>query len=109
MNMLYGAEHIEQLKKKIQIHEIVKSKLNDSDDKARKRKLGSDTKLHVEPLCCYNCGAAENQALKCKFKNQATKWFTCNKFVHETDKMFKSSKVNSIKAREFIDIALAST
>ncbi|XP_045500830.1 uncharacterized protein LOC123698282 [Colias croceus] len=84
--MLYGIKTYAELKEKLKIYELVKSKtkkISTSQDRQEKPTSVYSNSSHVRnTLRCYNCGDHGHASSSCPNKEKGAKCFRCNSYGH---------------------------
>lgn len=110
--ILYGAESLQEFKRKIEIYEQIKQKSKNSDIKYGGQRKAEDARKPDRKMDrCYNCGGTDHKVKDCRNKEKGSKCFACNEYGHIASrcpkKQFKSetrpeddNKNNSMQVSE---------
>lgn len=80
--VLYGAKSISDLKRKLDVYEMMKNKSKHSKTDDRKRKFVRAENDKPNDKRCYNCGNKNHLSAVCPVKEKGVKYFRCGEHGH---------------------------
>lgn len=100
--VLYGAQNIKELRKKLTQYEAMKNAVNQKSKSqsykptkdATKGPGGQGTK--TDEKRCYNCGEKNHMGASCPLKSKGTKCFGCGEFGHIAAKCSKKEQPKQV-------------